>query len=410
MGKLRILYFIVLVTIAAIPSLSMFSFSSDPTNCPRLGKDKRPALLFYEGGPDGLHLYVAYQQDGKLVRESIVSARYLELTQLDNAIFLTNTRLSSFIYAMDFNTGEVKPIGEDGMIWCLRAEPARKTAMLIDSRRGSGRDRLIELGLTSLTTTKEQVLSNKELGDEYDRIVHPYKISPDFQQIAYVSKKGGKAVERVSNCELKSLDLRIYKTKVLDDNVRVEISGASSLGNGIPPFEWISNSQVLYQHIIAQESSKESEWSLRPLNGLCVFKIVDIKTGNISECFRKEIRLELEGGTLKADPLTNRLIFNRNFILDYIQNQIVDKNLPFSVSSYFSRKTEIKSASEVLYSGNLICSTTCLSKSGVNFSYLLASGGLSVQSEIYAVFNGSRKPVKVAEGINQMSHPIGWIE
>jgi hypothetical protein len=399
------MHFIFWVIILAIPSLS-----SDPLNCPKLGKDKRPALLFFERNSNGGNIYAAYLQDGALARESIASGRYHKVTQLDNAIFLLNTgQLNGSIYAMDFDSGTLKFVSDNGMIWCLRAEPARKKAMLIDSRRGSGRARLIEFDLTSLTTASEQILSAASLGEEYGRMVHR-KISPDFQQIAYVSRKGTKPVERISNYELKSLDLRTYATKVLDDNVRVEISIFSSYEYGIPPFEWISNNQVLYQDMIAQESTKENESGSASLNGQCVFKIVDIKTGNISERFRKEIRLELNGGRFETDPLTNRLTFNDSYILDYVQNKIVDKNLPFTVSSFPSRKTEIRSAAELLYSGTYSCVETSLSKSGINFAYLLAVGDMKVSSEIYAVFNGSAKPLKVSGGTGSMSQIIGWIE
>jgi hypothetical protein len=120
---------------------------------------------------------------------------------------------------------------------CLRAEPARKTAMLIDSNGMTGEDRLIELGLVSLATAERLTLSKATAGDEYARIGHPFKISPDFTHIAYLSNKGGFAVERISEFELKSLDLRTFKAEVLDGNVRVEIPSISSFANGTPPFE-----------------------------------------------------------------------------------------------------------------------------------------------------------------------------
>jgi hypothetical protein len=218
--------------------------------------------------------------------------------------------------------------------------------------------------------------------------------------------------ERGSYFESKILDLRTFKAEVLDSNVRVEIPGISSFSNGIPPFEWISNSQVLYQHMIAQdETGKDSALNPFRLDGPCVFKIADIRTGEISECFRKEFRMELNGGSLETDPLTGQLVFNRNYVLDYIQKQITDRILPFNVSADPSgRKTEIRSAASVLYSGNAMCLGTRLSRSGSYFAFMLRPAGSSLADEVYAVFSGDLKPLKVAEGTFSPTHPICWIE
>jgi hypothetical protein len=81
----------VLFAIIALPSLSLLSPRQGPSTCPRIDMDKRPALLFVEGSPDGSRLYVAYEDGGERRREFIISVKHLEVTQLDNAVFLIST-------------------------------------------------------------------------------------------------------------------------------------------------------------------------------------------------------------------------------------------------------------------------------------------------------------------------------
>jgi hypothetical protein len=411
----KILYFAAFIMFMAVSSSAMRSPGHAAMTCPQIGKDMRPALLFVEGTPEERHLGIAYLKGEKLRGEVIMSAKYLEVTQLDNAVFLISasaTPQTGAIYVMDLESGRIKRIGEGTSLRCLRAEPGRKAAMLVESDGMAGVDRLVELGLASLVTADRQVLSKTVLGEEYDRIGHPFKISPDFTHIAYVSKKSTGDFERTSDFELKSLDLRTFKAEVLDSAVLVQIPTISSFSYGIPPFEWISNNQVLYQHMIAQDNAGSGSIpNFIQVNGMCVFKIADIRTGEISECFRKELRMEFDGGSLTVDPLTGRLILNRNYVFDYVQKQLTDINLPFAVHADFAaRKTEITSAASVLYSGAGMCMEARLSRSGSFFAYLLRPDVATLEAEIHAVFNRDGKPIKVAAGTASPTRPIGWIE
>ncbi len=415
----RTSYFPVLILIMAQLSPSMVSPRLGRLSCPRIAGDKRPALLFVDGSPDESRLWVAYANSGELRREFVLSARYLEVTQLDNSVFLVSAPGSpqrTETYAMDLESGTARLIGQGPNLRCLRAEPARKTAMLIESDRSASEDRLIELGLVSLTTAERIRLPRTMLVDERTGIITPYKISPDFARIAFVTYEGGRGVERESEFELKSLDLRTLKVQVLDSDVRVRIPGISSFSHGIPPFEWISDSQILYQHMIGQERTDggfgSNEGAPRlTTDALCVFKIVDIRTGEITERFRQQLRMELNGGSLGTDPLTGRLAFNRNYVLDPVQNRLIDRILPYSISSDpAQRRTEIRSAADVLYSGDAMSLETCLSASGKYFAYALRPAGTGLAAEVYAVFNADRKPLSVAAGTFSPTRAIGWIE
>jgi hypothetical protein len=147
------------------------------------------------------------------------------------------------------------------------------------------------------------------------------------------------------------------------------------------------------------------------VDALCAFNIVDIRTKEISERFRKQLRMELNGGYLETDPLTGHLILNRKYVLDHAQNQIIDRILPFTVvSDPLQKGTEIRSANGVLYSGSAMCIGTWLSASGSSFAYVLTPSYEASSAEVYAVFGQDLKPLKVAEGYSSFTHPIGWIQ
>jgi hypothetical protein len=386
-------------------------------SCPRITRDRRPALLFIEGAPEGNRLWVAHNEAGELRREPVISAKYLEVAQLDNTVFLIGTPESPPLgrtYAMDLESGTMRLLSDTTTLRCLRSEPARGMAMLIFSDGLRGEVQLIELGLGSMATAVRQVLSRARLGDEYDRMmVGSIKISPDFTHIAYMNKKGQNTVERQSTFELTLLNLDTLDARVLDCNVRVEIPDISSFAYGVPPLEWISSGQVLYQHMIDESgegAQANGTLDLR-LDGRCVFKIVDIRTADISERFRTKVRMELNGGSLAVDPLTGRLLLNHKYMLDHVQKSLVDRILPFvATMDRARRRTEIRSPVRVLYDGNSLCTNTCLSASGRHFAYSLGHDPESLAAEIYAVFDVDAEPVRVAAGIHSPTIPIGWIE
>ncbi len=395
-------------------SLTGISTYQRETACPQVTGDKRPALLFVEDAAGEKYLSVSYQLAGALRREPVIAAKYIEVTQLDNSVFLVATsetpRIGS-VFAMNFESGRARRLSATAGLRCLRAEPGRKTAMMVAFNRDAAEDRLVELDLLSFATSERYVLSRIQMGDEYERLGHPFKISPDFAHIAYLSRKGGPAVERASAFELRSLDLKTYTSTVLDDEVRAEIPDISSFAYGTPPFEWTSNTQLLYQHMVSDDNtSKEGIQTAFRLDGICVLKIVDIAIGRISECFRKRLRMELNGGSLEMNPLTGRVVLNRKYVVDSLQKQLIDHLFPFIVDSDVSKNnTEVRLGRDLLYSGSAMCLGTCLSRSGKSLAYALRSSGPGTADELFAVFDPNSRPVKVASG-TFLPYPIGWID
>lgn len=378
--------------------------------CPRIRKDQRPALLFIQGPQDKRELCVACF-DGKTAHtEKIVSAKYLEVTQLDNSIFLVTAKRSPTegrVYAIDLGRGIANLLPESTRIHCLRAEPRMKETMLVDANIGIGEVRLIELSLANLETTLRHTLKKELLVDRFNGIGPRMKLSPDFKHIVYASRKSDKVPERWSEYILRVLDLSTMKIEDLDNDVGVQISVLSSRGWGSPPFEWINNNEVIYQDMVPNKPNEISEPALQALN---IFESVNIKTKKVMELFRKELRLTLDGGSLQANPLTGQLIYNREYILDLEKKRLIPKTTPFAVvPGYRSKPTKILHGEVVLFSGGSRCVRSCLSPSGKNFAYSLRPKTRSLAEELYAKVQGLSEPIKVAEGPSWTT-AIGWIE
>jgi hypothetical protein len=60
-------------------------------------------------------------------------------------------------------------------------------------------------------------------------------------------------------------------------------------------------------------------------------------------------------------------------------------------------------------SGTARCMGTCLSRSGTFFPYMLRTADDSMAAEIYAVFDATVKPLKVAEGPYSPTHLVAWV-
>jgi len=386
-------------------------FAEGQFNCPKITDDQCPALLFIEGSVDESNLYIAYF-DGKTVRrEKIISSRYIQVTQLDNAVFLVSTSESpnnGKVYAIDFSGPKAKFLAQSTRIHCLRAQPQRKTAMLMDVNGNIGRIQLIELNLANLESTLRYTLSKEVLGDNFIGMVQSMKLSPDFKHIVYAGRKGNKEHELWSEYTLRILDLATMKAEDLDKNVGVQISGISSFWCGIPVIEWINNDEVIYRDMVPNEPKQISKPELDSLN---IFKSVNIRTKEISELFRKELRLTLDGGSLQTNPLNGKLLYNNLWYLNLRDGTLTPKNLPFSVIVDKSTKqTQVLQGTDVLYCGDEHCIGRPISTSGGNFAYSLRPKRGTLCVKLYAKFEGTEQPLKIAQGPYSPTSPIAWIE
>lgn len=381
-------------------------FAQDKLHCPMIRNSQRPALLFFQGPADKRELCVAYF-DGKTAHnEKILFAKHLLVTQLDNAIFLVAAQRSSAkgsVYVMDLGKGIVKMIAKSTRISCLRAEPQRKTAMLMDSNMGEGVIHLLELDLIDLTVTRRQTLKTESLPGLTGTLDKSLRLSSNFKHIVYAFRAGHKVPELSSVFTLRSLDLSTMKVEDLVSNVGVEISQFSSIGLGVPPFEWINDDEIVFNDMPSDERDDIT-------NALSIFKRVNIRTKGISECLRKRLPLTLDGGFLRKNPLTEQLIYDKEYILDLEKKRLIPKITPFAVVPGFHAKpTKILHGQIVLFSGVSSCVSNCISPSGNNFAYSLRPKPRSLDEELYAKIQGLPEPIKVADGPS-WTRAIGWIE
>jgi hypothetical protein len=394
-----------------LTALTAPAFAGSFTGCPVITGENRPALLFVEGPIDQSHLYVAYRKGRDLHREELISGRHLEVSQLDNAVFLisvTNAPADRKVYAANLAAGRTRLLAEGTWLNCLRAEPRNKAAILLTRDPKQDLARFVELDLAALQATPRYVFSREELGEDFDNIDSNVRISPDFGCVAYVRKKTPARVERWSEYELRLLDLPTMKTRILDPNVGVEISIASSFAWGRPVFEWLSEKEILYRDMPPGGSDKVADFASERLS---LFKIVNIDTGLISEAFRKRLSLTLDGGSLKTDPVSGALVYNEEFVLDLPNEMLTPKNLPFAVvRDYSARRTDILCGQRLLYSGPANCVNTCVSASGRNFAYALRERTESLDARLNAKFSASDQPVRVAEGPYLPTRAVAWIE
>ncbi|UCG56163.1 MAG: right-handed parallel beta-helix repeat-containing protein [Phycisphaerales bacterium] len=382
--------------------------------CPRVSKDMRPAFVFVEGPVRGGALFVA-DFDGHLVqREQVTSSKSLQVTQLDDAVFLVTATEGSNegkVYVFDFTRGIGKLLTRSTRIHCLRSEPARGKAMLVESVPETSQVRLYELDLVSLKMALSHTLAYEYFGGIVET-----QISPDFSRLAYPNMKDFTPIGTEEDVplgqwtkyELKAVDLSTLNIDTLDEDVDVQISPISSIGWGTPPLEWVNNDEVVYQHMIPCEPNEDC----KPyLEAQYVFKKVNVGTKQVMRLFEGRLPLTLGGGFLKCNPLNGELVYDNKWVLDIEGGALTPKDLPFSVvRDYSAGQTTVSFGEQVLYSGEQRCIDTCISADHKNFAYLLRTRPDTSEVAIYVKVKGIGEPLKVGEGSYWPTRPVGWIE
>ena len=410
-GKSQIESFKRVLALLALVLLSLQGFADDRLSCPKVSAAQRPALVFVEGPPDRENLYVARFLGYDLKKDRVLSSRYLQVTQLDNAIFLACTQeedKTGRVYVMDFRKGVVRLLAESTRFNCLRAEPRRKKAMLCSLDTRAGEIKLFELDLEGLKMTLRKKLSRLSLGADFGSIRTGMKLSPDFTRIAYTSNTQEPAVRQSSDYVLRVLDLSTMQAEDIDSGIHVRISWASSFSEGRPPLEWLNDKEIVYQHMLPYRPEENQSPHFK---AAYVVKRANIETKKITECLRKELDLTLDGGSLQMNPLNGRLIYHNRWILDLKKKDLTAKNLPFSIVKDSSNlQTKVLQGDSVVYKGLAPCVSTCVSPSGRHFAYSLRWKDREPAAEIYTKIERRKDPVLVGKGSYWPTRPVGWIE
>ncbi len=353
--------------------------------CPRVTPDTCPALVFVEGQLGKEHLRLAYLHTGTVQKEEITSAKCITATQLDKALFLVETSEgpeTARCFAVDFERGIAKILGKTSRFHCFRTVPDRGKAMLIHSHSGNGEMRLFELDLKTVDMTLQHVLTKTSLGARFGGIGLHMRISPDFGRAAYVARGSGMMHDTVHTLEV--MDLTTTVSRCFAEGVRVRLGSFSSIGSGIPPLEWISNEESVYQHM-PSEPNGPSELH----QGTYILNRVNLTTHIVTMVLQDQLPLTIKGGSLWVNPLNGELIYNDTWILDPVEGALTSKNHPYSI-------------------GNAI--EQCVSPSHLHIAYMLRPKATHAAVTIYMRLNGRDESLEVDRGPYWPTRPIGWIE
>jgi hypothetical protein len=201
---------------------------------------------------------------------------------------------------------------------------------------------------------------------------------------------------------LRNLDLETLTFSDLDPNVSVMLSPISSLGWGIPPYDWISDTQILYQHMPVPELFDPCA-----MEGTYVLKCVDVLTQEISEWVTNQMPLTLDGGYLKKDPFTGVILYH-DYIVDPNTKTLSFVQLPYEIEHSASDKiSEIKYGGEVIYSGYYGSARVVLSDSEKYFAYYVRPYN-EVMGTLYVYLSIDGTSIEVGEFYSVT--PLAWIE
>jgi len=371
--------------------------------CPKLPDDGYPALVYVVGVDRANTLCVAYLEEGEVHREVIVSGSPDQIRRLDAAVFLAHDGFGAQArpYAIDIAKGRMKPVEQGDL---LRSVPERGKAMLARLDAKAGTLDLIEVDLKTLESKLAQTLTKEKLGDEFDGLrLSTMKLSPDFARLAYARLKGDPdRVHSPATYSIKVLDLSTLKVSEIDDDVQVRIGMFSSRTYGRPPFEWLSDDEILYQHAPDDGDGVTAEHVLR---------IADVKAGTTREIMRPMVRMTVDGGRLDRDPVSGRIEYNREYLLDLKDKALVARDHPFSVE----RGTDppivtVRREDAVVFEGDGWLAGSCLSPSGKHFAVLIRPDIHQPQSILYAIIAGRREPVVVSENASRSAFFLAWVE
>jgi len=389
--------------------------AQDTTPCPSVAEGQYPALVF------------------------VVSARALRVDQLNNTLFLAITKDntgSGAVYAIDLNAGVMTRLPLSTRIRLLRAVPEQKKAMLMVIDEDMSEIKLIELDLATLEVAVRHTLAGRLFArarqDKPDRTIESHvRLSPDFTRLVFASPQD----DGTNTHALRLLDLSTKNTVDLDVDLRLELSPISSFSTDYarPPVEWITNHEIIYQHIPSQATSKKP--GLKTGQGpnerlafgrLHEMRIANVDTRRVSQCVRQKLPLTLGGGTMQRHPLTGEIVYQDEWIVDVRRKRLTPRNDPFSVVKRHpadkNGQTVVRDKEKELFRGKRLYLDDCISPSHKHFAYALRHRLPTAEAresaarrgdwhvDLYAKAEGMDDPVKVVGGSYRQITPVAWIE
>jgi len=310
-------------------------------------------------------------------------------------------RFRDKVFAVDLGSGVMKLLSRSCRFKLLRTAPDRSKAMLISYTAGLTKIVLLELDLATLELGVRGRIAGELLGGRYYGPGLNMKPSPDLERIAYATRtrRTHPGRDRSVPFALRALDLSTMRITDLDKDVRSENSSWSSQGVARAPCEWIDNHRILYQHIPLGRGEKAGARSA-PVH---ILKIVDVRTGERSECLRSRLRLSMDGGSLRANPFNGEIIYRNEWLVHVDAAVLRPKDEPFPAATPSETKwrTAIDGASEAADWGYERVSR-CISASRKH----VAHRGRGIRANM----DGVQEPIQVCEGGDDAAWPVAWIE
>ncbi len=379
-----------------------------------LGTERVPTLVFInESSGFNTSLYMALIRNEQVEVRKILTSRFIKTKKIGESVLLVNTsgsfegssQWSQAYYLVDLKKGTVTLLSKSKLrnklihITCLRTVPDENRAMLLRYGRGAESNQLLEVNLATLDIKKYK--SFPKDGD-FSHFSGPnMRLSPDFRYLVTMIPDDIHRDRREgTGYTLRSLDLKSMTFSDLDKNVSVMILSVSSLV-GTPPYDWISDTQILYRHMPVPEA-----YDLYAREGKYVLKCVDIRTHDISEWITKQMSLTSDGGNLKKDPFTGIIYYNYSYIVDPNTKTLKPVHFPHEIMDQVSDKIAqmifIDKVRE--YFGPTGIS---LSDSEKYLAYFDRPDNEELGT-LYVYIKGDDAPVKV--GCFNKAEPVAWLE
>ena len=318
---------------------------------------------------------------------------YLINFSTGSSVLLSESELSKGL-----TCGEVEPV------MCLLSIPDQNEAVLFQNLPSTDESTLIHVDLNTLETVDLYKLPrNIEMQGFHDPCLPCIlRISPDFKKLATMQYREWLELQQAYS--LRVLDLETMQVVELDDQVVIEVLPISSM-LPIPPFEWISAHEILYQHMIPEDMNEG--WLYRT-HAQYVLKNVNIETGEITELVQNRLPLTLNGGYINYNWFTgNWSIYAdpNNIISTPVNNQLTYsiKEGPDIVKIYYQDQLIFRHKGDYWYT------ESCLSHSQEHFAYYIFYDRNEISTVLYAITGDMEKPVQVAEILNG-SNLVAWIE
>lgn len=391
----------------------------------RLSKDQYPALLFIQEDincdpHNRSSLMIATFDSGKSVVQKVMTSQYVNAVQLTDSVFLLEadqhpkdrSQWEQSRFLVDFQTGSHVLLSRSKSrnklvhLRCLRSVPDKNEAVILQYGQGTDKSTLIHVDLKTLQTTELYTLPRTDAM----RWFHgPHmKISPDFKLIATMAgreQREPRTAYRGSSFSLCVLDLETMKKTVLDDEVMVQISASSSFSGGTPPYEWISNQDILYQHI-TPEDVDEGEFRHE---AQYILKCANVEHKKVTEWFKKRLRLTLDGGNMHLNWLTGELQY-QDFTVDTYGHSLIPYQTCYSVKRG-PDSTEIRFRDQVLHQhkGHYPYAQGCISHSQEHFAYFIRFDNKDGNPTVFAKTRDMKQQVFVAE-VPYYTTLVTWIE